>query len=83
MTTRWKLIIEYDGKPFNGWQSQKDKSGVQDFLSDSIKSFSNENVKIYDISFDFSKSINFLNIGRAVFAPVSYLPKVFGLSYPT
>jgi len=47
MTTRWKLIIEYDGKPFNGWQSQKDKSGVQDFLSDSIKSFSNENVKIY------------------------------------
>ena len=47
MPSRWKLIIEYDGLPFNGWQSQKDNSGVQDFLKTAIKNFSNEAVKIY------------------------------------
>ena len=47
MSSRWKLIIEYDGLPFNGWQSQKDNSGVQDFLKTAIKNFSNEAVKIY------------------------------------
>ena len=47
MLVRWKLIIEYDGLPFNGWQSQKDKSGVQDFLSEAVKNFSNERVKIF------------------------------------
>ena len=42
MLVRWKLTIEYNGLPFNGWQSQKDKSGVQDFLLEAIKNFSNE-----------------------------------------
>ena len=39
---RWKLTIEYDGRPFNGWQSQKDKSGIQDYVSKAIKDFSKE-----------------------------------------
>ena len=47
MTSRWKLIIEYNGLPFNGWQSQKDISGVQDFLSQAIKGFCGEDVKIF------------------------------------
>jgi len=47
MSSRWKLIIEYDGLPFNGWQSQKDNSGVQDFFAAAIKNFSDEAVKIY------------------------------------
>ena len=44
--TRWKLTIEYDGRPFNGWQSQKDNSGVQDYLHKAIIDFSKEDVKI-------------------------------------
>ena len=44
---RWKLTIEYDGRPFNGWQSQKDKSGVQDYVCKAIKDFSKEDVKIF------------------------------------
>ena len=47
MSSRWKLTIEYDGLPFNGWQSQKDNSGVQDFFAAAIKNFSDEDVKIY------------------------------------
>ena len=39
---RWKLTIEYDGRPFNGWQSQKDKSGIQDYVSKAIKDFSKD-----------------------------------------
>ena len=46
MPSRWKLTIEYDGHPFNGWQSQKDNSGVQDFFAVAIKNFSDEDVKI-------------------------------------
>ena len=45
--TRWKLTIEYDGRPFNGWQSQKDNSGVQDYLHKAIIDFSKEDVKIH------------------------------------
>ena len=44
---RWKLTIEYDGRPFNGWQSQKDNSGVQDYLHKAIIDFSKEDVKIH------------------------------------
>lgn len=29
---RLKLTIAYDGRPFRGWQSQADKSGIQDFV---------------------------------------------------
>ncbi len=44
---RWKLTIEYKGCQFNGWQSQKDSSGIQDSIQSAIYKFSGETVKIY------------------------------------
>ena len=31
-TTRLRLLIAYDGRPFRGWQSQASKDAVQDFV---------------------------------------------------
>ncbi|MEO5695774.1 MAG: tRNA pseudouridine(38-40) synthase TruA, partial [Burkholderiaceae bacterium] len=35
-TTRIALGIEYDGRPFCGWQSQAERCGVQDALERAI-----------------------------------------------
>lgn len=39
---RYKLIIEYDGKPFCGWQRQADLMSVQQALEEAIERFSGE-----------------------------------------
>lgn len=39
---RLKLIIEYDGTPFCGWQRQKDRMSVQQALEEAIAAFSGE-----------------------------------------
>ena len=44
---RWKIIIEYKGCQFNGWQSQKDLTGVQDAIQSAIFKFSGELIKVY------------------------------------
>jgi tRNA pseudouridine38-40 synthase len=36
---RYKLIIEYDGAPFSGWQIQADARTVQGTLTDAIEAF--------------------------------------------
>lgn len=36
---RFKLIVEYDGAPFVGWQRQKNGRSVQETLEDAIRSF--------------------------------------------
>ena len=33
---RWKLTVEYDGRPFAGWQSQKNQPSVQQRLEQAI-----------------------------------------------
>ena len=38
---RYKLAIEYDGKPFSGWQMQ-DRPTVQGRLTEAIKAFSGD-----------------------------------------
>src|SRR5215470_11276534 len=39
---RYKLIIEYDGAPFRGWQIQADAPTVQGALTDAIGALSGE-----------------------------------------
>ncbi|MGK2740979.1 tRNA pseudouridine(38-40) synthase TruA [Tepidicaulis sp. LMO-SS28] len=44
---RYKLTIEYDGTPFNGWQSQADGKAVQDALSRAVEGFCGEKVTVF------------------------------------
>ena len=39
---RYKIIIEYDGTPFVGWQFQKNGLSIQKVLQDAIFAFSQE-----------------------------------------
>jgi len=41
---RYKLIIEYDGTPFVGWQAQDNGASVQGVLADAIAAFAGERV---------------------------------------
>ena len=47
MTQRFKLVIEYDGTPFCGWQSQLEGCGVQDSLADAFEKFCGEKVIVF------------------------------------
>lgn len=48
---RYKIKIQYDGSNFSGFQSQKDKSGIQNKIESSIAILNNENfVKLYGAS---------------------------------
>jgi tRNA pseudouridine38-40 synthase len=44
--SRYRIIVEYDGKPFVGWQRQDNGLGVQHVLEDAIEGFSGERVKV-------------------------------------
>jgi tRNA pseudouridine38-40 synthase len=44
---RFKLVIEYDGTPFVGWQTQGGGLTVQGLLSEAIATFSGERVTVY------------------------------------
>ncbi len=41
-----KLIIEYDGSDFNGWQKQPDKLNIQGTIEEVIKSITGETVDL-------------------------------------
>jgi tRNA pseudouridine38-40 synthase len=43
---RYKLIIEYDGTPFVGWQAQDNGASVQGVLTDAIAAFAGERVTV-------------------------------------
>jgi tRNA pseudouridine38-40 synthase len=43
---RYKLIIEYDGAPFAGWQFQVDAVSVQGVIADAIAAFASERVAV-------------------------------------
>lgn len=43
---RYKLIIEYDGAPFSGWQVQPDGLTVQGALTDAVEALSGERVLV-------------------------------------
>ena len=44
---RYKLIIEYDGAPFCGWQIQDNGASVQSALEDAVKAICGEQVRVY------------------------------------
>ncbi len=43
---RYKLIIEYDGAPFSGWQYQDNGPTVQGALENAAKAMSGEDVRV-------------------------------------
>src|SRR5215813_13838041 len=43
---RYKLIVEYDGRPFAGWQIQADQLTVQGVLTTAIESLSGEKILV-------------------------------------
>jgi tRNA pseudouridine38-40 synthase len=43
---RFKLVLEYDGTPFVGWQIQADGTSVQGLLADAIAAFAGERVAV-------------------------------------
>ena len=44
---RYRLLVEYDGGPFNGFQAQADKPSVQGALEAAILAFSGETVRVH------------------------------------
>lgn len=44
--TLYRLDLRYDGKPFQGWQSQPDGSGVQDHLERALRTFLRHDLRV-------------------------------------
>ncbi|WP_454020529.1 tRNA pseudouridine(38-40) synthase TruA [Azospirillum sp. Marseille-Q6669] len=44
---RWKLTLEYDGRPFVGWQRQDNGPSVQQTLEEAIERLSGETVRVH------------------------------------
>ncbi len=44
---KYKLIIEYDGKDFIGWQRQDNGVSIQSSIEKAVKKFSNEKVTVF------------------------------------
>jgi tRNA pseudouridine38-40 synthase len=44
---RYKIVIEYDGSAFHGWQQQKGLISVQESIQDAIEMFSGEVVTVH------------------------------------
>ena len=45
--TRWKLVIEYDGSDFVGWQRQDNGRSIQQSLEEAVHGFAQETVTIH------------------------------------
>ncbi|MBS0297367.1 MAG: tRNA pseudouridine(38-40) synthase TruA [Proteobacteria bacterium] len=44
---RYRLLIEYDGGPFKGWQSQANGASVQTALQEAVEAFSGQKVQVF------------------------------------
>ncbi len=43
---RYRLLVEYDGRPFNGFQAQADQPSVQGALEAAVKAFCGEDIRL-------------------------------------
>jgi len=46
METNFKIVVEYNGRKFSGWQIQKDRITVQSELEKALSTILNQNIKI-------------------------------------
>ncbi|MEM7387122.1 MAG: tRNA pseudouridine(38-40) synthase TruA [Verrucomicrobiota bacterium] len=44
---RWKLLIAYDGRPYQGWQSQPGGNTIQDHLEKVLQTISRQKVSVH------------------------------------
>ncbi|WP_029010961.1 tRNA pseudouridine(38-40) synthase TruA [Azospirillum halopraeferens] len=44
---RWKLTVEYDGRPFSGWQRQDNGPSVQQALEDALERLTGSAVRVH------------------------------------
>ena len=44
---RYKIIIQYDGTSFNGWQIQKGHQTIQGELEKALKNFMSKEIAVY------------------------------------
>ena len=44
---RYKIIIEYEGTDFVGWQRQQNGTSIQSSIEEALKKLSNENITLY------------------------------------
>lgn len=47
MAQRWKITVEFDGRPFFGWQRQGHGASVQGCLEEAVRRFAQENVTVH------------------------------------
>lgn len=47
MTQRWKIVIEYDGTDYFGWQRQRDLPSIQQSIEEGILGFSSEEAVVH------------------------------------
>lgn len=45
--TRWRIRVEYDGRPFVGWQRQDNGPSIQQALEEAITAFCGETVRVH------------------------------------
>ena len=45
--TRFRLIVEYDGRPFMGWQRQSHGPSIQQSIEEAIRAITQENVTLH------------------------------------
>ena len=44
---RFKLLIAYDGRPYQGWQSQAHKETIQDYLEQALENITGQKIRIH------------------------------------